>query len=209
MDVQMPEMDGLEATRAIREYEQSTRGHVPIVALTAHAMKGDRERCLDAGMDAYVTKPIRSKELFRVIQEITQNVPAQAEPSSQQPTAGNGHPSAQCINWRQALDAIDGNRELLGELIDIFRGECPKLRAEIAASLQSGDLPGLRRAAHTLKGALGHLGAASAVQLAQQIEDHARGASADAIHRLWPRLQTQLDEINQALSHFPQVEAIK
>jgi two-component system, sensor histidine kinase and response regulator len=213
MDVQMPEMDGLEATRGIRQYEQGTRGHVPIVALTAHAMKGDRERCLDAGMDAYVTKPIRSKELFRVIQEITQNVPARSEPSPTQLTpdaaSGNGRPTAQCINWQQALDAIDGNRELLGELIDIFREECPKLRAEIAASLQSGNLPGLRRAAHTLKGALGHLGAAGAVQLAQQIEDHARRASADAIHPLWPLLQTQLDEINQALDQFHQPETIK
>ena len=72
MDVQMPEMDGLEATRAIREYERNSASHVPIVALTAHAMKGDRERCLAAGMDAYVTKPIRSKELERVIRESTQ-----------------------------------------------------------------------------------------------------------------------------------------
>jgi len=213
MDVQMPEMDGLEATRGIRQYEQATRGHVPIVALTAHAMKGDRERCLDAGMDAYVTKPIRSKELFRVIQEITQNVQAPMEESPQQPAidaaAANGHPSTQCIDWQQALDAIEGNRELLGELIGIFREECPKLRSEIATSLQSGDLPGLRRAAHTLKGALGHLAAGNGVQLAQQIEDHARRGSAEAIHPLWPLLQTQLDEINQALSHFPQVEAIK
>jgi PAS domain S-box-containing protein len=214
MDVQMPEMDGLEATRGIREYEQQgNRGHVPIVALTAHAMKGDRERCLDAGMDAYVTKPIRSKELFRVIQEITQNVPAHsAQLPGEPPTeiaSGNGHPSARCIDWQQALGAIEGNRELLGELIDIFREECPKLRAEIESSLQSGDLPGLRRAAHTLKGALSHLAAASAVQLAQQIEDHARRENAAAVHPLWPLLQTQLDEINRALDDFPQVEAIK
>jgi HPt (histidine-containing phosphotransfer) domain-containing protein len=113
------------------------------------------------------------------------------------------------IYWRQALDALEGNRELLGELVDIYREECPKLRAEIAASLQSGDLPRLRRAAHTLKGALGHLAAADAAQLAQQIEDQARHGSADAIHVLWPRLETQLDEINPALAAFPQAKAIK
>jgi HPt (histidine-containing phosphotransfer) domain-containing protein len=112
------------------------------------------------------------------------------------------------IDWQQALDAIDGNRELLAELIQIYREECPKLRGEIAASLQSGDMPGLRRAAHTLKGALGHLAAAGTAQLAQQVEDHARRDNATAIHPLWPLLQTQLDEINEALDHFSQPEAI-
>lgn len=117
-------------------------------------------------------------------------------------------PQAPLIDWQQALDALDGNRELLSELIEIYREECPKLRAEIAVSLESADMPGLRRAAHTLKGALGHLAAANGLQLAQQIEDHVRCNDATAIHPLWPLLQTQLDEIDQALGHFSYPEAI-
>ncbi len=70
MDVQMPEMDGLEATRAIRQSEESTEKHVPIIAMTAHAMKGDRERCLESGMDAYVAKPVRAKDLFEAITQV-------------------------------------------------------------------------------------------------------------------------------------------
>lgn len=74
MDVQMPEMNGFEATQAIRERERGTGRHVPIVAMTAHAMKGDRERCLETGMDAYVSKPIRAVELFAAIDEVMAGV---------------------------------------------------------------------------------------------------------------------------------------
>ncbi|HZZ28100.1 MAG TPA: response regulator [Pirellulales bacterium] len=207
MDVQMPEMDGLEATRAIREYEQSAGGHVPIVALTAHAMKGDRDRCLSSGMDAYVTKPIRSKELMRVIHSVvsaTAGGPPPSEEKLPETPAGNGSPgsSNNGINWRQALESLDGNRQLLGELIDIFREECPKLRGEIGTAIDAGDLPGLRRAAHTLKGALGHLAAGSAQQLAQQVEDLARGQNLQGAIILWPRLQAELDQLTPALAEF-------
>jgi CheY-like chemotaxis protein len=75
MDIQMPEMDGLQATAAIREMEKVTGAHLPIIALTAHAMNGDREICLAAGMDAFVTKPIKSKELFALLQEVALSRP--------------------------------------------------------------------------------------------------------------------------------------
>ena len=235
MDVQMPEMDGLEATAAIRQREAGTLNHIPIIALTAHAMKGDRDRCLAVGMDAYVTKPIRSKELCRVIQETTHTSPVFADASSKPkyvessgqhlanadsaakpidqspPIRTNGSPSAaqEYINWQLALEAVDGNRQLLGELVEIFREECPKLRAEIAAAIQASDLPLLRRSAHTLKGALAHLAAASAVTVAQEIEDHARHQCLEPAAALWPRLQGQLDQIDIVLVEFSLEESIR
>ncbi|HEY2826029.1 MAG TPA: response regulator, partial [Pirellulales bacterium] len=226
MDVQMPEMDGLEATRAIRQHEQTIGGHVPIVALTAHAMKGDRQRCLDSGMDAYVTKPIRSKELRRVISEVTTELPADApsdatlaeaspatEAAAASPTLaeGNGSPvedfsglTAEVghVDWRQALETLDGNRQLLNELIEIFREECPKLRGEIEVSIATGDLPTLRRAAHTLKGALAHLAAGRARAVAERMEDRAREQNLRAASEIWPRLQAELDELRPLLDEF-------
>jgi CheY-like chemotaxis protein len=218
MDVQMPEMDGLEATRAIRQHEQSAGGHVPIVALTAHAMKGDRQRCLAAGMDGYVTKPIRSKELLRVISDVTAHLPAAPSPietdatvadsanatASLKSTDANGSErgGGNQVDWPQALESLDGNRQLLGELIDIYREECPKLRAEIETALAAGDLPSLRRAAHTLKGALSHLAAGRALKLAQQVEDRARDQNLTAAGALWPRLRSELDQLNPLLDEF-------
>jgi two-component system, sensor histidine kinase and response regulator len=216
MDVQMPEMDGLEATRAIREYEKQSSSHIAIVALTAHAMKGDRERCLAAGMDAYVTKPIRSKELERVIRESVQanstgngdNEPS-ATAAAIETASQNGHDlhanrSVVCgrIDWAKAMESVDGNRQLLVELIDIFREECPKLRQDIATAMAANDCAGMRRAAHTLRGALGHLAAADAVVLAQQLEDHAKQQQLSEAAAVWPRLETELDGLAPALEEF-------
>jgi CheY-like chemotaxis protein len=80
MDVQMPEMDGYEATAAIRAHERETGRHTPIIAMTAHAMKGDRERCLEAGMDAYVPKPIRAQQIFEAIDQVLSRTPAGGTP---------------------------------------------------------------------------------------------------------------------------------
>ncbi len=220
MDVQMPEMDGLDATRSIRHHEEATGGHVPIVALTAHAMKGDRQRCLSAGMDAYVTKPIRSKELLRVITQVTTEPtvehltthvdahPSAIAPDHAAPTAAaaesNGtQPDEQDpIDWQQALETLDGNRQLLAELVAIFREECPKLRAEIETALAAQDLPTLRRAAHTLKGSLAHLAAERARATAEKMEINARQQNLQAAGELWPRLQVQLDRLNPILEEF-------
>ena len=121
MDVQMPEMDGLEATAQIRVREQQTGTHVPIIAMTAHALKGDRERCLGAGMDNYVTKPIRAEELFRMIEAIfsaREPVPA---------TAG----SSDVVNWAEALKTVQGDRKMLQSIDGSRRGGIPQRMAAI------------------------------------------------------------------------------
>jgi HPt (histidine-containing phosphotransfer) domain-containing protein len=155
-------------------------------------------------MDAYVTKPIRSKELARVIHEVT-------DPVLSSHSSTNG-PSSQslddepkltcCHNWDQALAALHGDRQLLAELVVIFREECPKLRDQIAAAVESKDAKTLQRAAHTLKGSLSHLAAAKAHGLAEQIEIHAKQGDLAAAESFWDKLQRELDDLDPTLAEF-------
>jgi two-component system sensor histidine kinase/response regulator len=175
----MPELDGLEATRAIRQREQGAPHHLPIIAMTAHAMKGDRERCLDAGMDDYISKPIRSQELF---ESLLRAVGKGALALDQQPAA---EPS--CVNWQHALAVVDGDENLLRELVDLFLDETPRLIAAGESALDRGDLPTLERHAHTLKGSVRHFAAPAAFEAADQVEMAARsGNVADCQTKLAP-----------------------
>ncbi len=154
MDMQMPEMDGFEATAAIRARESATGAHTPIVAMTAHALKGDRERCLAAGMDAYVSKPLRPQDFFDVLASV---VPASGDAGSF-PAEPESGPDA--FDIAAALERVDGDRELMKELAGLFLGECPRCMGEIRQAIAQRDGPGLQRAAHYLKGSVGNLGRA-------------------------------------------------
>ena len=152
MDVQMPEMDGFEATAAIRAREAGTGAHTPIIAMTAHALKGDRERCLAAGMDGYVTKPLRPQELYEALEGLPLASVAGA--------AAAGSTSEPAVFDRDAaLERMDGDVELLKELVGLFLDECPQRMAEIREALTRRDATKLRQAAHTLKGSVGNFGA--------------------------------------------------
>jgi len=161
MDVQMPEMDGLEATQAIRQREAQTGAdRLFIVGLTAHAMQGDRERCIEAGMDEYVTKPIDPKKLARAL--------AQSGPAGVRQEV----PSAQLLAFdREAvLERCGGDEELLRQLVEIFRQDCPEYFSAVQAAVMATDAEALARAAHTFKGPLSTLGFAEALQCAQRLE---------------------------------------
>jgi CheY-like chemotaxis protein len=189
MDVQMPEMDGFEATRRIREHERTTGDHVPIIAMTAHAMKGDRERCLEEGMDGYISKPLRPSELFESVESRAAIGRARTKPAAP--------PFDEAI----ALRSVGGDRELLSEIIDAFLDDCPRLTAALAAAIMRGDAVAARRAAHTLKGALSTLGATEASSVAQQIETraHKGDCSLDATHSA---LLASLSRLSPALASF-------
>jgi signal transduction histidine kinase/CheY-like chemotaxis protein len=166
MDVQMPEIDGLEATARIREREQGTGRHTPIIAMTAHVMKGDRERCLEAGMDNYVAKPIQIKEVLKAIET--------ALPGG----SHAGSPTNATETYRTAaLARVNGDEELLRELTQLFLDDCPRLIAELQAAMEQKDATGLRRAAHTLKGAVGIFGDSATFDLAQKLELMATSAN--------------------------------
>jgi CheY-like chemotaxis protein len=164
MDVQMPEMDGLEATAAIRAHERVHEGHMPIIAITAHAMRGDQERCLAVGMDGYVTKPIQRQELLDAIEAML--TPA-AETLVEQP----GTSQAAVPYDRAALLArVEGDMELLQELVSLFLMDYPHRMAELEEALDAKDTTRLARIAHTLKGAVGSLAAQAASAAAQRLE---------------------------------------
>jgi PAS domain S-box-containing protein len=198
MDVQMPVLDGLDAIRAIRAKEQSSGTHVPIIALTAHAMKGDRERCLASGADDYVTKPIRTPDLLAAIDRATNNNASPANTASPVPAAPPaGRP---VLDFAAALERVEDDRELLENLMGMFAGECSHNIAELRKSLETRDLGLLERVAHTLKGAAASLAAGAVADAAFALEKQARtGEVGDAE----PLLETLIGEINRLL---PEIE---
>ncbi len=172
MDVQMPEMDGFEATAAIRASEQSTGAHIPLIAITAHAMRGDRERCLTAGFDGYVSKPVQFKELFDTIDRLT---PADLGAKRRTPIPGGAAPDAgadasTAFDERVALDRTGGDRELLKELIAVFLHEIPNWMQALRGALERRDAAALRATAHAVKGAVDSCGASGAFDAAMLLE---------------------------------------
>jgi two-component system, sensor histidine kinase and response regulator len=164
MDVQMPEMDGLAATLAIRKAEKSSGSHLPIFAMTAHAMKGDRESCLQAGMDGYLAKPVRFSDLEQTLATLSN-----AKTSDKQI-------SSVSFSWNrtEALERLGGDEDLLRELCQIFLEESPKTLRNLRQALAEGDASAVMRAAHSLKGEVGYLGAGVASQAARKLEDMGR-----------------------------------
>jgi PAS domain S-box-containing protein len=190
MDVQMPEMDGRQATREIRQIEARTGRRVPIVALTAHAMKGDRELCLEAGMDAYLPKPLRAHELMATIEQLA-NPPDRIDA-----------PAETAFDLADALSRVEGDRELLAELVDIFRSESPRMMDDIRLAFRAGDPTRLERAAHALRGSVGSLGARAVGQSAAQLEALGRSGSVTNGEALLATLERDLDDLEHALQAF-------
>jgi CheY-like chemotaxis protein len=188
MDVQMPEISGFEATTAIRQREHSTGGRLPIVAMTAHAMKGDRERCLEAGMDGYVAKPIQAGELFHVIER---TVPAEPAPADPRPGL---------IDWDRALKNAGGDRDILRDLVAVFLGACPEWLAKLWEAVDRQDAAGLRRLGHTIKGAVGLLGARTALTAAERVETMGREGNLAGAGEACAALEQELRDVQAALA---------
>jgi HPt (histidine-containing phosphotransfer) domain-containing protein len=167
MDIQMPEIDGLKATKSIRLRELHSNSRLPIIAMTAHAMKGDKERCLEAGMDGYISKPISGKELAAAIA----NVIPWASNDGANPGAGVSLETPD-TDWdiRSALERLGGDEKLLYEVLDIFIDQAPKDVATIRNALVRDDFETIERTAHTLKGNLGYLGISKVLEEAGQLE---------------------------------------
>ena len=201
MDVQMPEMNGLEATAIIRQREHLTGGHVPIVAMTAHAMKGDREVCLEAGMDGYVSKPIALEELLQVIEELVIR-PSDEEKENrgaEQPPPDSQTPDNPTWNYEAALERTGGDPEFLKELVELFLSECPKMMGNVQEGIARRDGQALLRAAHTLKGSVGNFCATPTFEAAYTLEQMGRNGDLSEVETAWAVLEKEMERLSLAL----------
>jgi PAS domain S-box-containing protein len=231
MDLQMPVLGGEEATAQIRVSEQGTRRHLPVVAMTAHALKGDRERCLAAGMDDYIAKPIRARQLFEVVERYAPGGAATVEEPAASPgetlamsnagsreeslaapavpapsvlkldSASDGSPA---FDVEAALAAVGGDRGLLKEIVALFRAGAPGWLGELADALAAGDAARLRRIAHTLKNSAGYFGAGSTYALALELEERGRNNDLAGAESIRERLVAEVHRLDPALQRFEQ-----
>jgi CheY-like chemotaxis protein/HPt (histidine-containing phosphotransfer) domain-containing protein len=183
MDVQMPEMDGFEATRVIRDPESRVLNQsTPIVAMTAHAMKGDRERCLEAGMDDYLTKPIDQEELLAAIERWVKK--SKSDLGTVIDQGAEGPPSESAIDLDQIMGRLGGDRTFLKEIIGVFLTEGRQQLDLLRASVLNQDYETTLKVAHRLKGAAANLSAVGVQKAASALEvmaedRHLQGVSAN------------------------------
>ena len=203
MDIQMPEMDGFEATRAIRE-EQEAAAHIPIVAMTAHAMTGDRERCLAAGMDDYLSKPLQVDKMLEVIGRLVSAADT-SEAAAENTARAQTEDLPDCVfDAAAALERTGDDPELLSEILDLFRAQVPPARAAIEDAFERRDAPALERAAHSLKGAAANISAEEVHAAAWDLEEAARRVNWKKAADAWTALQAALPRLTLALSVYEQ-----
>jgi two-component system, sensor histidine kinase and response regulator len=199
MDVQMPEMDGISATTLLREREELTGAHQVVIAMTALVMKNDRERCLAAGMDGYLAKPIRAQELDEVLESrMVQQTTSQRIESA---IPAHGQSS---INVDELLERLDGDRTFLAELTQLFREDYPRQLGAIHQAIQRNDATGVKQASHALKGALSNLAASEAREMAANLERlgvsgdlASAGTALDGLEKELARTMDSLDALCQ------------
>ena len=195
MDVQMPKMSGIEATRAIREAEKATGAHVPILAMTAHAMKGDRERCLAAGMDAYVSKPIQAEELFRTVEGLIPRT-GRAADSSRIQRDGTG---TDTLDAASLVARLGDDAKLLRRLVKVFLHDCPRMMSEMKKAITAANADALAKAAHSFKGAASNFGGTQAVQMARQLEACGRQRDLITARQIYQQLERTTPFMVEAL----------
>jgi len=205
MDLQMPEMGGMEVTAAIRARELSTGAHTPIIAMTAHAMTGDRERCIQGGMDGYLSKPITAALLYKTVEDFA--TPAltledakitsleAAEITDQKQNQG---PPVEPVN----MEAVDGDEDLFIEIATLFLEEQQQMLTAIQAAISIGDGPALSRAAHSLKGVAANFRAQGVVAMSEELENIGSSGDLDQSHEVYARLEREMSRLTASLRAF-------
>lgn len=202
MDVQMPTMDGLQATGVIRSMERSRRTRTPIVAMTAHAMKGDRERCLASGMDAYLSKPIDARKLLELIEDLTLAPGFQRDDMNVQNGASCDSDHGPPVYDRDAaLRRLGGDEELFRQMIQFFAEDSPGLLEEIEVGLRDRNAELVMRSAHSLKGLAANFGGQATIDAAKHLEDVGRGGNLTGAEAALETLRNEVVRLNEALAH--------
>ena len=205
MDMQMPELDGLEATAAIRKSEQRTGTHVPIIAVTANAMIGDREQCLKAGMDDYLSKPLRADDLLAMIQRLT----SQPRPGPTPAAAGGSSagPVNDVFDYATSVRQVGDDAELLAELVAVFLEQLPKLLHPLAAAVASADARAIRQTAHALTSSVSVISATRAKNLARKLELMGLNSDQTNAELTHAELLREISLLRQAFDSTPSLKA--
>jgi two-component system, sensor histidine kinase and response regulator len=198
MDLQMPVMDGMTATRKIREWE--TSGHIPIIALTANAMTGDRELCEAAGMDGYLTKPIEVERLRNILAKFGLEKPVAAALDDVGPVANDYSGIAAPVNLSEFQRLTDGDHAFAQELVSTFISSGEQQLAEIAAGLAQNDRVAVAKAAHKLRGASANIQAPGLTSLAERLEIDSAAADAQTLDQGNARLRREFDRVRAFLT---------
>ena len=208
MDIQMPEMDGHDATRAIRDFEAGTGKRIPIIAMTAHALKGDEEKCLAVGMDSYISKPIRAPLLYDKLSDICDSTSvdgstaSKADTASPEETFETSVANDDAVDWNAASEVVGGDHELLGEILEALVEECPQQFAALEKSIASRDSAKARRAAHTILGNMRAIAANDAMDKAGVVESLAKESEFDVIAEPVEALRKATNSVYQAIRKF-------
>ena len=209
MDVQMPVMDGFATTVAIRAGERGSDRHIPIIGLTAHAMRGDREKCMEIGMDDYVAKPVEPPRLFRALQKAADEFLSGRDgkpPRSRGDSDGATTRSAAeppVVNTAALLERVGGSEDIMRQLVDVFLANLPDMMCAIEAAIDANDPEKLRKSAHSLKGAVSNFGYEPATKTARELEYLGRDRGAvDKIQGKFGELRRRIDTLERALSAF-------
>jgi PAS domain S-box-containing protein len=224
MDVQMPEMDGLEATRQIRAWEQERGLHIPIIAMTAHALRGDREKCLEAGMDDYVSKPLEPKALFNALDRFLQTTelatqsdsfpeqffeeglfgePASASSLTEEPASVSTAavtPSTLPVDLEAALYRFGGDRAFMLEMCREFNDHLSERLNELQAAVRAGDFNRLARVSHNLKGIALNFSADTLADIARRLEQAGAHEDLDRAAAIIPQLQSEIQRVSDYLA---------
>ncbi len=200
MDIQMPKLDGITATKLIREREQITGDHIPIIALTAHAMEGDKERFLEAGMDGYLSKPLNSLQLYKTIEEYIKKISQPqtiislpSEPSLLEPV----------LDFEKLLLTFDNDAAFVKELITTYlKQSTPELMSMLRQAIQESDPALLEEAAHRLKGAAGTVGASQIYVIASVLEESGKEQRMQGAYETFQRLEQQVQVLEEYAAHY-------
>jgi CheY-like chemotaxis protein/HPt (histidine-containing phosphotransfer) domain-containing protein len=196
MDVQMPVMDGFEATAAIRAEESKTRRHLPIIAMTAHAMKGDRERCLVAGMDFYISKPIRASDLLDLVEQCV------GYASTAAPEPAVAAPAGDLPDRARLLELFDGEESLFAEVSATLQNDLPGQLESLREAIAQGDALRLERASHLLKGSVGAFAAPGAFHAAQKLENIGHSGDLAAAPEALRHLEEKTRALQERLAEY-------